>query len=62
MEKRVVKLQLLLTDSELEEIDDYRYGNRVPSRSEAVRILLEQSLERWRQETGTPEGKKDERD
>ncbi|GAK44026.1 conserved protein [Tepidicaulis marinus] len=55
MEKRVVKLQLLLTDSELKEIDDYRYGNRVPSRSEAVRILLEQSLERWRQGTGTPE-------
>jgi len=51
----VVKLQLLLTDSELKEIDDYRYGNRVPSRSEAVRILLEQSLERWRQGTGTPE-------
>lgn len=59
MEKRVVKLQLLLTDSELRKIDDYRYENRIPSRSAAVRILLEESLERWEEEEQPP-GEKEE--
>jgi metal-responsive CopG/Arc/MetJ family transcriptional regulator len=28
----------------LERIDDYRYENRIPSRSEAIRRLLEKAL------------------
>lgn len=59
MEKRIVKLQLLLTDSELRKIDDYRYENRVPSRSAAVRILLEESLMRW-EEGAAPQEKSEE--
>jgi metal-responsive CopG/Arc/MetJ family transcriptional regulator len=43
------KPQILLTvdDELLERIDDYRYTNRIPSRSEAVRRLLAGSLDRW---------------
>jgi len=59
VEKRIVKLQLLLTDSELRKIDDYRYENRVPSRSAAVRILLEESLTRW-EEGAAPQEKSEE--
>ena len=44
------KPQILLTlDNDLlERIDDYRYGNRIPTRSEAVRRLIAESLERWK--------------
>ena len=48
MEKRVVKLQVMLNDSELEEIDDWRFENRAASRS-AVRELIFESLEKWKQ-------------
>tara|TARA_R110000787_G_scaffold16622_25_gene50781 strand:- start:24347 stop:24532 length:186 start_codon:yes stop_codon:yes gene_type:complete len=49
MEKRVVKLQVMLNDSELEEIDDWRFENRAASRSAAVRELIFESLEKWKQ-------------
>lgn len=49
MEKRVVKLQIMLNDSELEAIDDWRFENRAASRSAAVRELIFESLERWHQ-------------
>jgi hypothetical protein len=39
-EKRLVKLQILVTDSELAKIDDWRFGNRAENRSSAVRELI----------------------
>lgn len=40
------KPQILLTIDEelLERIEDYRYENRVPARSEAIRRLLKEAL------------------
>ncbi len=31
----------------LERLDDYRYENRIPSRSEAIRQLLEEALKKY---------------
>ena len=39
-EKRLVKLQILVTDSELVNIDDWRFENRAENRSSAVRELM----------------------
>ena len=40
------KPRILLTVDEdmLERIDDYRYENRIPTRSEAIRRLIDESL------------------
>lgn len=46
-EKRVVKLQIHVSESELKLIDDWRFSNRAPSRSFAVRELINDSLQRW---------------
>lgn len=40
VEKRLSKLQVLLTDSELATIDDWRFDNRAENRSSAVRELI----------------------
>ena len=42
------KPQILLTldDKLLKRIDDYRYENRIPARSEAVRQLIEAGLKK----------------
>lgn len=39
-EKRVEKLQLMVADSEIEMIDDWRFANRAASRSAAIRALI----------------------
>lgn len=39
-EKRLTKLQVLLTDSELAAIDDWRFARRAENRSSAVRELI----------------------
>ncbi|GGY51848.1 hypothetical protein [Parvularcula lutaonensis] len=39
-EKRLSKLQILVTDSELQNIDDWRFDNRAENRSSAVRELI----------------------
>ncbi|MBY0420678.1 MAG: hypothetical protein K2Q06_00135 [Parvularculaceae bacterium] len=39
-EKRLVKLQILVTDSELAAIDDWRFEARADNRSSAVRELM----------------------
>ena len=43
------KPRILLTVEEdlLERIDDYRYENRIPARSEAIRRLIEEALKRY---------------
>jgi len=50
------KPQVLLTldDELMEKIEDYRYSNRIPSRSEAIRRLLESGLEHSKAESKTP--------
>ncbi len=44
-EKRLSKLQILVTDSELRTIDDWRFDHRSPNRSTAVRNLILLGLE-----------------
>ena len=39
-EKRLSKLQILVTDTELTNIDDWRFDNRADNRSSAVRELI----------------------
>ncbi|MEM9838754.1 MAG: hypothetical protein AAF830_06310 [Pseudomonadota bacterium] len=39
-EKRLSKLQILVTDSELQNIDDWRFDKRAENRSSAVRELI----------------------
>ena len=38
---------LTLTETLLKRIDDFRYENRIPARSEAIRRLLEDALNRY---------------
>lgn len=38
---------IFVADNELiERLDDYRYENRIPSRSEAIRRLLDEALKK----------------
>lgn len=39
-EKRLTKLQILVTPSELEAIDNWRFENRADNRSSAIRELI----------------------
>ena len=39
-------LHMMLEPEFVERIDEYRYKNKIPSRSEAIRRLVEESLER----------------
>jgi hypothetical protein len=41
---RVERLQIMLTDEELEAIDDWRFQRRMPSRASAIRELLQRGL------------------
>ena len=43
------KLKILLTMDErlLERIDDFRFGNRISARSEAIRRLLDEALKKY---------------
>jgi len=38
------KILLILEDDLLARIEDYRFGNRISSRSEAIRRLIEEGL------------------
>ncbi|WP_162742290.1 hypothetical protein [Nitratireductor sp. OM-1] len=38
------RVPIMLTDDELQAIDDWRFENRVPTRSEAIRRLIEIAL------------------
>ena len=38
------KIIFVADDDLLERLDDYRYENRIPSRSEAIRKLLNEAL------------------
>jgi len=41
------KIILVLDHDIISRIDDYRYGNRVPSRSEAIRRLILEALQKF---------------
>lgn len=41
---RETRLQIMLTDRELEVLDDWRFAQRMPSRAAAVRELLRRGL------------------
>ncbi|MGD9310182.1 MAG: hypothetical protein PVG51_13640 [Desulfosarcina sp.] len=51
MPTRKPQILLTLDDELLERIEDYRYSNRIPARSEAVRRLIDESLKRWEKKT-----------
>ena len=38
------KILFVADDELIEKIEDFRYENRIPSRSEAIRLLLEAGL------------------
>jgi metal-responsive CopG/Arc/MetJ family transcriptional regulator len=44
-QKRLERLQVMLTDAELLAVDDFRFEKRMPSRASAVRELLRRGLE-----------------
>lgn len=41
------KIILVLDHDIINRIDDYRYGNRIPSRSEAIRRLILEALQKF---------------
>lgn len=44
MTERGERLQIMLTEEELEAVDSWRFGARMPSRAAAVRELLRRGL------------------
>jgi metal-responsive CopG/Arc/MetJ family transcriptional regulator len=42
------KILITLEDSLLTRIDDFRYDSRIPSRSEAIRRLIEEGLKNYK--------------
>ncbi len=44
-ERKSFRLNMLLEPGELEELDNYRYSARIPSRAEAIRQLIRLGLE-----------------
>ena len=38
------RLQLMLTEAELQAVDDWRFAKRMPSRASAIRELLKRGL------------------
>lgn len=44
-EKRVTRVPLLLTEAELKRLDDWRFANRMPTRSDAVREMMRRAYE-----------------
>ncbi len=45
MAKTEVFISLGMSEALQEKVDDYRFKNRINSRSEAIRMLIEKSLE-----------------
>ena len=43
-DKRVERLQIMVSDAELRALDDFRFAKRMPSRAAAVRELLRRGL------------------
>ena len=45
------KVLLILEEDQLKRIDDYRYENRIPARTEAIRRLIEKGLKQYKKES-----------
>lgn len=43
-QKRLIRLQVMLSNDEMAALDDWRFQNRMPSRAEAVRTLIRHGL------------------
>ncbi len=43
-EERIIRLQIMLDDKELEAVESWRFEKRMPSRAAAVRELLRRGL------------------
>ena len=41
---RTIKFQLMLSQAESDQIDDWRFANRVNSKADAIRILVQKAL------------------
>jgi metal-responsive CopG/Arc/MetJ family transcriptional regulator len=48
------KVLLTLEEKLIERVDDYRYDNRIPTRSEAIRRLIEEGLKVSKSPTPPP--------
>ena len=48
------KILITLEDSLLTRIDDFRFGNRINSRSEAIRRLIEEALKHYEKKEKKP--------
>jgi metal-responsive CopG/Arc/MetJ family transcriptional regulator len=44
-EKKSFRLNMMFEPSELEELDNFRYSAHIPSRSEAIRMLIKLGME-----------------
>lgn len=57
-ERKSFRLNMLLEPHEVEELDDFRYSARIPSRSEAIRVLIKLGMKAFAakaaNEGGTP--------
>ncbi len=42
--KRTERIQIQLTEDELASLDDWRFGNQIPSRAAAIRELMRMGL------------------
>ncbi|MGA7802800.1 MAG: hypothetical protein WCC36_18530 [Gammaproteobacteria bacterium] len=51
-ERRSVRFSMLLEPAEVEELDDFRYRMRIPSRAEAVRYLIKRGLQNCAADSG----------
>jgi metal-responsive CopG/Arc/MetJ family transcriptional regulator len=47
MSSKSVKALLILTEDLIKRLDDFRFENRINSRSEAVRRLLDEALKKY---------------
>jgi metal-responsive CopG/Arc/MetJ family transcriptional regulator len=44
MEKKDVRIQLVISQSELDALDEWRAKNKIWSRSEAIRLLVQEGV------------------
>lgn len=42
---RTERVQMMLGEQELRDVDDFRFAERCPSRSEAIRVLMQRGLQ-----------------
>lgn len=51
-EKKSFRLNMLFEPAELEQLDDFRYAARIPSRSAAIRYLMKLGMEKHQEVAG----------